>query len=140
MDLSKMSSWFDDDALELPPIKSKEHPKGKSYRVASPDFETGILLQQLAQIATRLHNGLEVSEAEAKRLKMDDEEERDFTQMVLGDTLEEMKADGVPWGPIRKVTQYVFTYYAMSPEQAEAMTRPKVQNREQKRKAAKKKR
>lgn len=139
-DLSQMSSWFDDDALNLPPIKSKKHPEGKSYRIDSPDFGTGLLLQQLASIATRISNGVEVTEAEAKRLKMDDQEERDFSQMVLGDSLGEMVADGVPWGPIRRVTQYAFTYYALSPEQAEKLIAPKAPaNRAERRKKSKKK-
>lgn len=138
-DLSQMSSWFDDDSLKLPPIKSKKHPNGKSYTIQSPDFETGVLLQQFAQIATRLHNGIDVPEEEAKKLKLDDSEEREFTEMVLGDTLAKMVEDGVPWGPIRRATQYAFTYYALSPEQAEAMINPKAPNRSERRAKPKKK-
>ena len=126
MDLSQFENWFDDDALRLPPIKSPAHPNGKRYTVASPSFETGTTLQKLANIAQRIQAGVPVSEEEAKKLKFDDAEEVDLAKMLLGDTLEEMKSDGVPWGPIRKVTQYAFTHYAISPEAAERLASPKA--------------
>lgn len=125
MDLSQFGSWFDDDSLKLPPIKSKKHPNGKVYVVKSPDFETGLLLQKLAAIAQRLHLGLEVSEEEAKQLKFNDDQENDLAAMLLGETLDKMKDDGVGWGPIRRATQFAFTYYALSPEAAERLLAPK---------------
>ena len=142
MDLSQFQDFFDDDELKLPPINSKKHPNGKRYTVASPDFATGALLQKLANIAQRISAGLPVSEEEARKLKFDDEQEADLGAMLLGSTLEEMKADGVPWGPIRKSIQYAFTHYAISPEAAERLASPKAQapaNRAAKRAKAKKK-
>lgn len=126
MDLSQFDAFFDDDALKLPPIKSKKYPAGKVYTVPSPDFETGAMLQKLASIAQRIQAGLPVSEDEARRLKFDDDQEVDLAKLLLGDTLQEMKDDGVPWGPIRKVTQYAFTHYAISPEAAERLAAPKA--------------
>lgn len=120
-DLSELQEWFDDDGLTLPLIKSKSHPTGKRYVIESPDYDTGLLLQQLAGIAQRLAQGIEVPEAEAKRLKFDDSEEQSFAGLVLGDTLQEMLDDGVRWGPIRNATQYVFTYYGMGSKQAEKL-------------------
>ncbi len=142
MDLSQFDHWFDDDELKLPPIKSPKFPNGKRYTVASPDFETGAQLQKLASIAQRLSNGITVSKEEAEKLRFNDEEEVDLSKMLLGATLDEMLADGVPWGPIRKVTQYAFTYYAISPEAAERLVGPKAQapaNRAERRKKNKKK-
>jgi hypothetical protein len=121
MDTTELQEFFDDDGLTLPPIKSKAHPEGKEYTVESPDYDTGLLLQQLASIATRLSNGIEVSEDEARRLKFNDDEEQSFAKMVLGDTLAEMLEDGVRWAPIRAAVQYCFTYYGMGAKQAEKL-------------------
>lgn len=142
MDLSQFDAFFDDDSLTLPPIKSKAHPEGKVYVVPSPDFETGALLQKLANIAQRIQAGVPVPAEEAKKIKFDDDQEVDLAKMLLGPTLEEMKADGVGWGPIRKVTQYAFTHYAISPEAAERLAAPKAQapaNRSERRAKPKKK-
>lgn len=142
MDLSQFDAFFDDDELRLPPIKSKEHPNGKRYVVQSPDFETGVTLQKLANIAQRISAGLPVSEEEAHKLKFDDEQEVDLGVLLLGDTLEEMKADGVGWGSIRRTIQYAFTHYAISPEAAERLASPKAQapeNRSERRAKPKKK-
>ena len=67
MDLSQFDAFFDDDSLTLPPIKSKKHPEGKVYVVPSPDFETGALLQKLANIAQRIQAGVPVPAEEAKK-------------------------------------------------------------------------
>lgn len=122
LELGQFADWFDDDGITLPPIKSKAHPEGKAYTVPSPDYDTGLLLQSLASIATRLKNGVEVPEEEARRLQFaDGKEEQDFSSMVLGEALVEMRADGVPWGPVRKAVQYVFTYFAIGAEQADKL-------------------
>ena len=126
MDLSQFDAFFDDDELKLPPIKSTKYPAGKRYTIPSPDFETGALLQKLANIAQRIQAGVPVSEAEAKSLKFDDDQEVDLAVMLLGATLEEMKSDGVGWGPIRRATQYAFTHYAISPQAAERLATPKA--------------
>lgn len=124
---SQMQSWFDDDALKIPsPIKSEKFPNGKQYTVKSPSFETGLMLQRLGNIAQRISAGVEVPESEAKKLKFDDAEEVDLAEMVLGDTLVEMKADGVSWGSIKRVLGYAFTYYAISPDAAERLIAPKA--------------
>ncbi|QJD49994.1 tail assembly chaperone [Microbacterium phage Rasovi] len=125
----ELQAFLDDDGINLPLIRSKAHPEGKSYFVESPDFETGLTMQNLSSIAQRLANGIEVDPEEAKRLKFSDgAEEEGFAGMVLGDTLDEMRADGVKWGPIRNAVQYVFTYYAMSAAQARKLVQvaPKV--------------
>lgn len=144
---TQLQEFLDDDGIELPPIKSKAHPEGKAYFVESPDFQTGLTLQSLSSIAQRLANGIEVDPEEAKKLKFSDgEEEQGFSKMVLGDTLDEMIADGVKWGPIRNAVQYVFAYYAMSKAHARKLVQaagPKDQapaNRAERRKKPKKKR
>lgn len=138
----QMQSWFDDDALTVPaPIRSPKHPNGKVYKVASPSFETGLKLQRLGSIAQRISAGVEVPESEAAKLKFDDDEEIELAALVLGDTLTEMREDGVLWGSIKRVLSYAFTYYAVSPEAAERLIAPKAQeptNRAARRKKAKK--
>jgi len=107
----QLQSFLDDDGITLPPLRSKAHPEGKEYFVESPDFEDGLTMQNLALIAQRLANGIEVDPEEAKRLRFSDgAEEEGFAKLVLGDTLDEMRADGVKWGSIRNAVQYVFTY------------------------------
>jgi len=134
-DLKDLQTFFDDDALKLPPIKSKKHPNGKRYVVQSPDFETGMLLQQLANLGAKAAAGVELTEADAKKLNLDDDEEREFAAMLLGETLNEMRADGVSWASIQKVVKYAFAYYAMSPEAAEQIAAPKApENRAARRK------
>ncbi|QLF82703.1 tail assembly chaperone [Microbacterium phage Cicada] len=128
-DYNELQAFLDDDGITLPLIRSKTHPEGKAYFVESPDFETGLTMQNLSSIAQRLANGIEVSPDEAKSLKFSDgAEEQGFAKMVLGDALDQMLADGVKWGPIRNATQYVFTYYAMSASQAKKLVQsaPKV--------------
>lgn len=120
-ELTDLQDFFDDDGLALPLIKSKSHPEGKRYFVESPDYDTGLLLQQLSSIATRLANGIEVPEEEARRLRFNDDEEQSFAKIVLGDTLQEMLDDGVRWTPIRNAVQYCFTYYGMGPKAAEKL-------------------
>ncbi|XAO35624.1 tail assembly chaperone [Microbacterium phage FireCastle] len=129
-DYNELQAFLDDDGIKLPPIKSKTHPEGKSYFVESPDFETGLTLQNLSSIAQRLSNGIDVDPEEAKSLKFSDgPEEANFARMVLGTALDEMIADGVKWNPIRNAVQYAFTYFAMSPAQARKLVQsvPKAQ-------------
>lgn len=65
---------FLDPTLKLP-------IRGKTYTVQSPDAKTGLWVQALF--------------IESKIL--DDDDERAAFQRVLGDTFDEMSADGVPW-------------------------------------------
>lgn len=126
--LKQFTDWFEDDGIKLPPIKSPRFPNGKVYIVPSPSFDTGILLQHLANIAQRLNNGIEVPPEEANQLKFGDHEEKDFSALVLGqELLDEMVEDGVLWGPIRKVTQYAFTYFSLGEAAAEKLVAPKAQ-------------
>lgn len=125
---TQLDNWFDDDkSLRIPQkITSPAHPEGRYYTVPTPDFETGLLLQQLGSISQRILAGVEVTPEEAKRLKLDDAAELDFTALILGPTLDELRADGVGWGPIKRVLAYAFTYYAVGPDAAERLIAPKA--------------
>lgn len=111
-------SFLDDDGLEIPGVKSTKYPDGKTYMIPSPDGETGIRLSALADIAVKVNSGREVDARDARRLRMDDTEERDFAQQVLGSVLPELLADGVSWVRIQRITQYAYVHFAFSPEAA----------------------
>lgn len=137
MPLRDLSAYLDDDALDIP-------VDGRTYRIESPDAETGLRLTAMATLGGKIADGdAEVSADELESLQLDDGQEQDFTRMVLGKTLDEMVADGVTWVKIQRVTRYAFLYFAMSPEAADqAASKGVLQgegaapNREQRRQAS----
>lgn len=122
--LDALWSFLEDDSIRIPvPIPSKTHPEGKLYTVPSPDAETGIRLTALADIARKQQSGVHVSERDVARLQMDDDEEREFAQQVMGKCYTEMVEDGVAWVTIQKVMQYSYIYFSMGREVAEKAAR-----------------
>lgn len=117
--LSALESFLNDDALVTPPIKSAKFPDGKVYRIPSPDAETGLRLTGLANIAAKAAQNMTVQNSDVAKLKMDDDEERDFMAQVMGPVRDEMIADGVSWVTIQRMNQYAFAYFAVSPQAAE---------------------
>lgn len=106
--------------------------KGKTYRVAAADAETGLWCQRVDEIGTLIRVGGEVSEAEAESLKLDDDEEKSFVERMLpgvdennnpvaGKAYGEMVADRIPWEQIRFAARVVFTWTIASREEAEAL-------------------
>ena len=113
-------SFLEDDSIRIPvPIRSREYPDGKFYTVPSPDGETGLRLTALADIARKQQQGVKVSERDVARLRLNDEQEREFAQEVMGTCYEEMMADGVPWVTIQKVMNYSYIYFAMGKDVAD---------------------
>jgi hypothetical protein len=110
--------FLDDDACEVENVKSRAYPEGKTYAIASPDAITGAKLTALADISRKSHLGLQVSEADMAKLNLNDEQEHDFMREVLGDTLDELRNDGVSHVRIQKILQYAYIYFAMGPEVA----------------------
>ncbi|WP_052372637.1 DUF7426 family protein [Amycolatopsis taiwanensis] len=110
--LRDLGSFLDDDALEIP-------VDGKVYRIASPDAETGLFLAGLAQLGEKAVSGQPITAEEFARLKLNDEQEGDFMRMVLGDTLDELVADGVKWTKIQRVNRYAFLFFSLGPEAAD---------------------
>lgn len=136
-DYDDLAAFLTDDALKLPPIKSRKHPNGKSYSVPSPDAETGLWLSSVANIGMLAASGQTdaLSEQQKQSIELDDDDERNFHQRVLGTAYDEMLADGVPWVVLQRLSSYVFTYYGVSPEvandamKAGAFGGPKAPNR-----------
>lgn len=117
--LDDVFSFLDDDALTIPrPIPSTKYPGGKIYTIPAPDALTGIRLTALADIAAKQQRGVRITDADAARLRMDDEEEREFAVQVMGPTYHEMISDGVSWPRIQKVMQYAYIHFAMGEDVA----------------------
>jgi hypothetical protein len=115
MALKDLSAFLDDDALDIP-------VGGKTYRVASPDGETGLRLAALANLSVAVADESPVTDRDRDRLRLDDEQEHDFMRDVLGGTLDELFADGVSWVRIQRLGRYCFLYFTMGEEAADGMT------------------
>lgn len=125
-DLSEFLDFMDEaddghsDGFTSPKMPSRAYPEGKQYHVPSPDAETGLRLNALADITLKSKRGQEVSEADVRRLRIADSEEREFLEQVLSTELvAELIADGVKWEHMKRLSMFAFTYFAVSPEAAE---------------------
>lgn len=112
MALKDLSSFLDDDALDIP-------VDGTTYRIPSPDAETGLWLSSVVNLGVTASAGVEITDADAARLQFDDAEERDLVAIVLGPALDEMKTDGVSWVKIQRISQYALFYFTLGPEAAD---------------------
>lgn len=123
--MDDLFSFLDDDSLTIPhPIKSEKHPAGKVYAIPYPDADTGLRLTALAEIGRKVEarrrgdKNAKVTAAEAARLVVSDDDEREFAQQVLSTTYAEMIDDGVLWPIIQRVVQYAYVYFAMGADAA----------------------
>lgn len=110
--------FLDDDDCVVEGVKSKKYPEGKDYRIPSPDAVIGARLTALADISRKMHLNIKISEQEAAKLQLNDEEERDFQREVLGSALDELREDGVSHVRLQKIVQYAYMYFAMGPQVA----------------------
>lgn len=99
---------FLDDTLVLP-------IKGKKYTVQAPDGETGLLCQRLLALGAQAAKG----EAEVKST-LDDDDEEDLYQRVLGPVWDEMMADKVSWPRIKRASTTVMFWCTLGLAAAEA--------------------
>lgn len=112
MTFADLTDFLDDDGL---PIKLGAH----EYRIPSPDAETGIKLAAMANIGVKARVGADITEAQLKSIRFDDDEERDFIRLVLTeDIVQAMISNGVSWVALSRVAQYAFTHFAINPETA----------------------
>lgn len=125
--LDDLFNFLDDDGFSVP-LKSREHPEGKPYRIESPDAQVGLRLAALSEIAAKVAKGIEVRPEDVAKLKLDDDEEREFAQQVLGDSYAEMIADGVSWVRIQRVMQYAYIYFTQGAQSAGDAARAGVLN------------
>jgi hypothetical protein len=87
---------------------------GTTYRVHDVDAETGVWVQKVMDIGLAAYQGKDVDGA-----VLDDDEERDTYERVLGDTYEQMLADGVDWGDIKHVAVTAMIWIAFDADTAE---------------------
>ena len=118
-----LTSYLDDDTVEIPGIASTTYPDGKTYRFASPNAKVGLSLAALANLAVRARFGGDIG-AQAAALDLDDNQERDLMRDVMGDTLDELTADGVSWVRIQRLNRYLFIHFAMGEDAAARLALP----------------
>jgi len=83
-----------DEYIELPvPVGNREEGKTNTYRIESPSARDGLQIERITQIAATLVSGGEDINTEL----LDDNEERDVFQLLLGPQYKQMMDDGVKW-------------------------------------------
>ncbi|MBQ0974567.1 hypothetical protein KBZ00_26065 [Streptomyces sp. RK31] len=103
---------FLDDYLELP-VRGRDG-EVRVYRIEDPPAEDGIRIERITTLAARLAAG----ETRADLPVLDDKEERDLYRMCLGDTYDEMLADGVGWAQFKHVAMTVMFWVIADKETA----------------------
>ena len=105
---------FFDPTLKLP-------VGGKMYVVPPPSAEVGLLCQRLMQASIAAQAGQTVDEDglnELAQLVLDDEQEKDLYQTILGSVWEELLANKVSWPAIQHVGQTALIWVAAGLEAA----------------------
>lgn len=95
------------DTIDLP-------IRGKTYTVSAPDGETGLLCQRLLALGAQSAKG----ETDEKST-LDDGDERDLYQRVLGPVWDEMMADKVSWPWIKRASTTVMFWCTLGLAAAE---------------------
>lgn len=138
--------WLEEDHLAIPKVKTKAHPRGKSYYVPSPDVPTGMFLSRLTLVLTQLARGQEPAKAEMEALQRyldehlpehdpdkgveDATDEADAERirndnlgeaagrLVMGDVYRELVDDGVSYVRLQKIVKFVLFAFTQGEEQA----------------------
>jgi hypothetical protein len=92
--------------------------RGKIYRVPSPDVTTGLRAQATVAIAAKLRAGQDVDAADVAALKLDDQEELEFTESMLGPVFQEMREDDLPWEYVRHAAKTTFMWLISDRDEA----------------------
>lgn len=92
--------------------------RGKTYRVPSPDVTTGLRAQATVAIAVKVRAGQQVDAADVASLQLDDDQELEFTQSMLGPVFEEMRDDELPWEYVRHAAKTVFMWLISDRDEA----------------------
>ncbi|GAA4059844.1 DUF7426 family protein [Actinomadura miaoliensis] len=91
---------------------------GKTYVVYDVDAATGVWAQELAGLALAVEAEQDITSDDVEFLNDDDE--RDMIKRFLGDTYEEMRADGVGWSDIKHAAMTVWVWVLQDEAAAEA--------------------
>lgn len=134
--MQALLEYLDDDGLLIPGVKSTAHPAGKDYLIPSPDIETGTRLTAFAEFSGKIAAAQKraedsgedvdpgVTSEDVQRLMGADD--TDFQTLVLGPVYDEMKADGVSWRVVQRITEVAFATFAFGEDQADKMVRDRV--------------
>ncbi|MFC7582430.1 hypothetical protein ACFQYP_00470 [Nonomuraea antimicrobica] len=99
---------FFDATLKLP-------VGGKTYVIPPPSAEVGLLCQRLMQAGLAAHSGRAVDAEginELAQVVLDDDQEKDLYQTILGPVWDELLADKVSWPAIQHVGQTALIWVA----------------------------
>ncbi|UBU16678.1 DUF7426 family protein [Nonomuraea gerenzanensis] len=105
---------FFDDSLRLP-------VGGKVYVIPAPDAEVGLLCQRLMHASLQAEQGETVDDPKLNELAevvLNDDEERDLYQRILGPVWDELHADKVKWPRIQHVGATALVWVAAGKEAA----------------------
>lgn len=106
-----VSSFLDDDSLTV-------EVDGRDYTIPSPSARDGLWLSRLANFGAKVASDEEPSPEDLAKLELNDAQERDLYQIVLGSAFDELMAN-VSWVKIQRLGRWAFIYFALGPEQAE---------------------
>lgn len=87
---------------------------GTVYRVCDVDAATGLWVQKVMDLGIAAAQGREVD-----GVVLDDDEERDVYRRVLGDTYDQMTADGVGWADLKHAAVTAMIWIAFDEAAAE---------------------
>lgn len=93
--------------------------KGTTYRVPSPSIETGLWCQNVVEVAAAVKAGRDISDNDVARMKLDDDQERDFNARILGPAYDEMLAAAVEWEYVKLAARTVFVWVVQDRDTAE---------------------
>ncbi|GAA4600341.1 hypothetical protein GCM10023194_81410 [Planotetraspora phitsanulokensis] len=105
---------FFDPTLKLP-------VGGKTYVIQPPSAEVGLLCQRLMQASIAHESGQDVDGEGLNKLAqvvLDDDQERDLYQRILGATFDELVADGVDWAKVQHVGTTALVWVAAGEDAA----------------------
>lgn len=117
MALADLGDFLEDDGLEVPV------PGGKTYSIPSPDAATGLRLTAMVNVGVAAAAGGQIDEHDRARLSLDDEQEREFLEQILGSAYQEMIDDGVSWVRIQRVGRYALLFFTLGKEAADTSLR-----------------
>lgn len=93
--------------------------QGVNYEISSPPGDVGLKWSRSVHLAADLAGGRPVAKDDRRvQLLLDDAGEREMVEELLGDTLPEMLANGVPWSIIQHAAQAVLAWVSIDVETA----------------------
>jgi hypothetical protein len=111
MAFKRLQDFFDAE-IELP-------IGDKTYVIKSPDAETGLMCQNLMAGAATIMTGGELTDKDAEKLTLDDDDEQDLYKRIMGEAWDEMFTDKVPWTLIKHAGTTSLVWITQGREEAE---------------------